>query len=292
VTATVTRDGAAGLSLATRTSLGLASVATVGAALTLLLPDVLNGTDAMNGSARGTAVLMLVAGIPALLGATFAAPVIGTARASVIWLGVLGYFVYNCLLFLLATPFNELFLVYVAMLTLALTALATLLLRIDPHTVARRLPARTARALSVYLGLVVVANTTIWLKAVVPALADADSPPFLEGTGLTTNPIYVQDLSFWLPLGALVTWWLWHRRPWGVVLGGGFLSMWVLESLSVAVDQWFGSLADPDSTVVSSSMVLPFVLLAVISTIVLAIMLRDLAPASRGGDVHAGDVRA
>lgn len=31
----------------------------------------------------------------------------------------------------------------------------------------------------------------------------AQSAAFLEGTGLTTNPIYVQDLAVWLPMLAV-----------------------------------------------------------------------------------------
>src|SRR5215510_10434684 len=45
----------------------LAAVAVVACGLTLYLPDVLHGPAAMNGSARGTALVLLVAGLPALM---------------------------------------------------------------------------------------------------------------------------------------------------------------------------------------------------------------------------------
>ena len=256
--------------------MALAVVAVVGAALTVVLPDLLNGTPVMNGSARGTAFVMLVAGVPSLVAVARAPRVLGQAHRSVLWLGTLGYFVYNSLLFLFATPFNELFLVYVAMMALSIAAVGVLVLTVDSVATAVYLPARTARGVAFYLWVIVAGNTVIWLTRIMPGLAHADAPDFLRGTGLITNPIFVQDLAFWLPLGALAAFWLWRNRPWGVVIGGGYLAMWVLEGLSVAVDQWFGSAADPRSDVVSPSLVLPFVVLSMISLAILAIMLRAL----------------
>jgi len=33
------------------------------------------------------------------------------------------------------------------------------------------------------------------------------------------------------------------HRPWGYLLAGAGLAMWVLESTSIAVDQWYGHAA-------------------------------------------------
>jgi hypothetical protein len=67
------------------------------------------------------------------------------------------------------------------------------------------------------------------------------------GTGLTVNVVYVQDLALWLPLLAVAAAWLWRRRSWGYLLAGAGLVMWVLESTSIAVDQWYGHAAAPAS---------------------------------------------
>ncbi|MFI9561240.1 hypothetical protein [Nonomuraea endophytica] len=94
---------------------------------------------------------------------------------------------------------------------------------------------------------------------------------------MTTNPIYVQDLAVWLPLAAVTAVWLWRRRSWGLVVGGAYLTMWVLESLTIATDQWFGHQADHASPVVSSSsMVLPFAAFALIGCVPLVLLLRRL----------------
>jgi hypothetical protein len=98
----------------------------------------------------------------------------------------------------------------------------------------------------------------------------------LDGTGLTTNPIYAQDLAVWLPLAALAAWWLWHRRPWGFVAAGGMLVLWVLEAVTVATDQWLGGRADPASVVASTAMTAPFAVLAVVGLVPTILLLRHL----------------
>jgi hypothetical protein len=104
----------------------------------------------------------------------------------------------------------------------------------------------------------------------------------LDGTGVSTNAIYVQDLGVWLPLAAVAALWLFRRQARGAVVVGALLAMWVIEAVSVAVDQWFGSNADPASTVVSSSLVVPFLVLAVIGLIPLWFLVRRRPVTGRG----------
>ena len=251
-------------------SFWLAAAATVGAGLTVVAPGVLHGTAAMNGSARGTAAVMLVVGVPTLLAVTL------VGRPDHVRLGVLAYLTYNCVLLLFATPFNELFLIYVAMLGLALAALVAHAVRIVPAATGRP-GRRIAGLVAGYLGLVAIGNAVAWLVAIVPALASAETPGFLTGTGLTTNPVYVQDLAVWLPLAVLAAVGLWRGRPWGALVAGGILVMWVLEGISIAVDQWAAARADPGSPVASTSMVVPFLVLAAISAGVLILLRRGPA---------------
>jgi hypothetical protein len=54
--------------------------------------------------------------------------------------------------------------------------------------------------------------------------------------------------------------------------------MWVIEAISVAVDQWLGSRADPASAVASLSMVPAFAVLAVLGLLPLIAHLKHVAP--------------
>jgi hypothetical protein len=245
---------------------GAALVNAVSGALTAFLPDLLNGPPVMNGSAQGTGVVMALLGAPALLvAAWFAAR--GSWRGIVAVVGLLGYLLYNDVLFLLATPFNELFLLYCAGFASAMFAMLSVAATIDVHAIADEAAAIPARGLAAYIWLIVVLNAFVWLGAVVPGVLGTYPPAFLAGTGLTTNPIYAQDLSFWLPGAAIVGWLLWNRAPWGVVLGGAYLVYGLVEAVGVATDQWLGSSADPASTVATMGGAYLFVVIGLVGLV-------------------------
>jgi hypothetical protein len=256
-----------------RLGLALAVVAVAAGIPTAVDGGVLTGPAAMNGSARGTALVVLLVAVPMLL-LSMRATLRGSARAVIGWLGALAYLLYNSVLFLFATPFNRLFLLYVAMLGLSVWALGTLLVSIDVGAFgSRSSPRLPARGIASYVWVVVVLNTVAWLAVEVPAVVGGDAG-HLEGTGMTTNPIHVQDLALWLPLAAVAAVWLWRQRPWGAVVVGGMLAFWVVESLGIAVDQWLGSVADPASPVVSMTLVPAFLVLAVVGCVPLLALLR------------------
>jgi hypothetical protein len=257
-------------------SAALAIVAAIAAAGTLFLPGVLAGTAAMNGSARGTALVVLVVAVPALaLAMPWAAR--GSARAVIVWLGATMYLLYNSILFLFATPFNVLFLAYVAMLALSLWAAGAVLWRLDVAALARRFtPALPVRGLAIYTWAVVALNALAWLRGVVPGMFAQGTPGFMAGTGLPTSPVYVQDLAIWLPLAAVAAAWTWRRRTWGYVVTGTMLTFWVFESLSIAIDQSFGYTADPTSPAVSPTLIPGFAALALIGLVPLFFFHRNL----------------
>jgi hypothetical protein len=256
-------------------TIALAVFATLSGALTLTLPDVLRGTAAMNGSARGTGAVVLVAVVVMLAGLWWSRS--SPARGVVLWLGAVGYLIYNAVLLLFATPFNQHFLLYIGMLSLALATGTAIVATIDLAAFGARSSATApVHGIAVYVWVVVVLNALLWLRGVVPGILDEGPPEFLDGTGLTTNPVHVQDLAVWLPLLAVSAWWLWERRPIGHLLVGAGLTLWVLESLSIAMDQWMGSNADPSSPAVSSSMVPVFLVLAAVNVVPLVLLVRHM----------------
>jgi hypothetical protein len=96
-------------------------------------------------------------------------------------------------------------------------------------------PRTPVRAVAVYMWVTMGLDAAAWLARIVPAVTHGGPPAYLRGTGLTVNVVYVQDLALWLPLLAVAAAWLWRRRPWGYLLAGAGLVMWVLESTSIAV---------------------------------------------------------
>jgi hypothetical protein len=270
------RESAGPGGLAQALSLLLAVVAMVSCALTVFVPDLLTGPAVMTGSARGTALVALVVAVPVQLAALVQLRR-GSVRALPVWLGAVAFLLYNAVLFLFATPFDPLFLLRVALLGLALWTLVVALAGIDvPAWGARFTRPVPARAVAGYVFVVVALNALAWLVPVLRAIVESGPPAFLAGTGMTTHPLYVQDLAFWLPAMAVGAVLLLRRAAWGALVVTAGLAFWVVESVSVAVDQWMGHAADPASSVASAAATVPFGVLALVGLVPLLAMLRGL----------------
>lgn len=255
-----------------RLSVLTASIASLAAGWTLTDPDLLHGPAAMQGSARGTALVMGAVAVPVLL-ASFLMAWRDHGSALLTWAGAMLYLVYNAVLLLVLTPFNAAFLVYVALLGFALWSLAypgasPELWRVGT-AIADRDP---VRGVAIYVWVIAAANTAAWLAVIIPSLAPYPTPT-LVGTGVQTNAIYIQHLAVWLPLAAVAALWLRRRQPRGAVVVGALLGLWVVEGISVATDQWFGVHADRSSSVVSLTLVGPFLALAAIGLVPLWLLL-------------------
>jgi len=233
------------LRLALRLSSALSVVSAMTGLVTVFVPRVLRDPPAFAGNARGTYVVILLVALPAMAAAMRAAAR-GSLRARFVWLGCVGYLLYNAVISCFALRFNELFLSYVATLSLSVWSLVAVLRCIHvpslPLRISHRLP---ARALGGYLIATSVAFALLWSMDVIPAMVSGSIPASLRGTGLPTNTVQVLDFAFTLPLSMAAGVWVWRRRPWGMLLAGAMLVLLELESVSVATDQWFGHLADP-----------------------------------------------
>ncbi|MFI5588387.1 hypothetical protein ACIA5G_25265 [Amycolatopsis sp. NPDC051758] len=265
---------------------GLAVVATAVAVLSLTLPSLLSGVEAAKGSLRGTALVMVCVAVPVLVVA-MSLTARGSARGLVVWLGAAAYLLYQAVLFCFATPLNNLFLLYVAYLGLALWSLVTVLHAADLRAFGARLaPAMPVRWITGFALVLVLLNAGAWLVQIVPAVFSRNPASLLDGTGLLTNPVFVQDLAVWLPLLAAAAFAGRRRATWGLLVTGAMLAMFVLEGVGVATDQWFGSRADPASGIASSSMVPVFAVVALVVAVPLACYLRnvDRDPHAAEGD--------
>lgn len=147
--------------------------------------------------ARGTALVILAVALPTLTGCLRLAAK-GSARGLVAGLGVVAY------------------LLHVAMLSLSLASVLARALSAEMGKLRSCFTSsRVVRIIAIYVGAVVGQNALAWMRQVVPPVISGGRPEFLDGTGMTTNPVFVQDLAVWLPLMAGAGSWLWRERPWG-----------------------------------------------------------------------------
>lgn len=262
----------------------LVAVAWAAATASYLAPSLVGGPAVIRGNLRGTAAVLMCVGLP-LLAATVLTAARGSTRAVVVWLGTVAYVLYQSLMFTFGTPFNRLFLVYVAMLSLALWSLVVLWRQVDVDALGEHVVgALPARRLSAYAAAVAALNALAWLGRVVPATFDDHPGSLLAGSGMTTNPVYVQDLAVWLPLLLAGAWWLWHGSARGLLVVGAMLVMLELEAVSVAVDQVYGVRAQAGTPYASLAGAWLFAGVAVVGLVPLWAFFRhlDAPPPSAG----------
>jgi hypothetical protein len=244
--------------------------------LSVAFPSVLSGVSGANGNLRGTAVVVLAVGVPLLI-AALVGSARGSTRAFVIWLGTLGYLLYQAVLLCFATPLNSFFLFYVAYLGLAVWSTVFLLRGTDfasfGLSLSPRVPVRFVAGCALVL---LVLNTAAWLRRILPAVLSDDPMALVSDSGLLTNPVYIQDLAIWLPLLAAAAVAAWRHRVWGQLVTAAMLTMFVLECLSISVDQYFGSRADPTSSLSSMAAVPAFAAAALVIAMPLAVFLHNV----------------
>jgi hypothetical protein len=139
-------------------------------------------------------------------------------RWTLVWLGGLLYAFYNFAYYAFGTTFNDVFLLHVATMTLALVALIALVGQSDAEAMWARPAVRSDRWIALYMTLVGSALVAAWggfsLRfAVTGELPQDVMPP------TAVHLVYALDMSLLAPafIGGGVL--LWRRRPWGYALG-------------------------------------------------------------------------
>ena len=149
------------------------------------LPETLRGQD-----------LLTLLTVPVLLWAGVRARA-GSLRAHIVWLALLFYVAYTYLMYVV-TPFNDVFLLYVAAIGLASYGLLNGLFRIDVTVASAAFTEFPRRGLGAFLLAVGALFVTLWLAQILPAIP-GDVPEGLIVYDIP-NTVHVLDLAFVLPL--------------------------------------------------------------------------------------------
>jgi hypothetical protein len=251
-------------------SMAAAALALAGSAIALVAQELYAElTPAFRAQALAQDIVNLLVVSPAMLLLAVLA-MRGSASAYVLWLGTLLFTSYNYLIYTVAIPFDALFLLWVAVLGLALFALLGGAACIDRSEilVAYR-DARAARVAAWALILIALLFGALWLSEDVPAIGSGTAPPSLIEQGIITNPVHVLDLAFFLPATVLIgALWLRGSARAGA-MAPAFLAFLLLTGLPIIVTPVV-------QTVRGESAAWPVVLPIGIVTIVVLALLRWL----------------
>jgi hypothetical protein len=156
----------------------------------------------------------------------------GSHRAALVWLGTLFYLVYAYVVYSMAVHFDQLFLVYVAVLGLSAYAVMFSVagLRITDEAYPAPREGRFAGCTAVAIGVLFGA---LWLSELVPATLSDEVPPSVLEAGLWVNPVHVIDLAILLPALVIVGVQTLRRRPEGQFFVAPLLVFSVLMGTSI-----------------------------------------------------------
>jgi hypothetical protein len=222
----------------------LAGLMTVQALIGLIAPHQYRDVEWITATWYGNDWLTLIVAVPLLLVSSARARR-GSARAFLLWAGVVGYAVYNYAFYLLGAALNAFFPIYAVCVVLAAVILILALGRLDASSIplsarpAVPVPLIGGAYIAIGVGLAVV-WTAMWAAHV---FAGRPTPIDPEAFRL----VAALDLSLMVPAlvsGGVL---LWRRRPWGAVVaaiagvqGSLYLAVLSINSL-VAIQRGFAA---------------------------------------------------
>jgi len=172
-----------------------------------------------------------------ILGAALIFSARGSVKAQLVSMGVLDFMLYNYAFYLFGTAFNALFLVYTALLGLAIFALIFGLANINASGTGQQFRAKTpVYWIGGYFLFVAAGLSAVYVMQSVGYIASGQMPGIVTLSGHPTSIVFALDLTLlvpWLVLGAVR---LMQRKPWGFVIAAIIGVKWPLYPLILAVN--------------------------------------------------------
>lgn len=225
----------------------IAALAAIEAAGGLLLPGLYRDNLFVSSDWKGNDLVTLVIAVPIIVVALVLAAR-GIGRATLIWIGMLDYMLYNYAFYLFAAAFNWFFLLYVALFGLSIFAIIFALANLDTTGISRLFRERLPRGwIAGYMLLVAVGLSLVYLAQSLGFIITGQLPGIIAKTGHPTSIVFALDMTLVIPFFVLGAIWLLQRKSWGYVLAGAALVKGPLYTLVLTVDSlWASKAGVPD----------------------------------------------
>ena len=193
----------------------LAGLMAAQSALGLAFPERYRDVEWIRTTWFGNDWVTLVVGVPLLVAALLLVRH-GSMRGQLLWLGMLGYGVYNYAFYLFGAALNAFFPLYIAPLLLSALALILALWRLRIADVGARFHSRTpVRLIGGYLTFVAFSLSVVWI-VVWAAYAFGGRPTPVEPEAFKL--VAALDITLMVPALSCGGILLWRRHPWGYVI--------------------------------------------------------------------------
>jgi hypothetical protein len=146
----------------------------------------------------------------------------GSLRGKILLAGTLGYFLTTYLFFTMMAMYNQLFVLWVLLLSLCFHAFYIIFKSLDEDEITSRLDIKHfAKFIGAFLIFCSVSIGMLWLSIVIPPAVRGEIPPQVEH--YTTLVVQALDLSIGLPAAFIAGVLLIKRRPFGYKLSAVYL---------------------------------------------------------------------
>jgi hypothetical protein len=194
---------------------GLIALMTLQALLGLAWPAAYRDADWIKSTWLGNDWITLLVAAPMMWGSRRVAAN-GSVRGELVWLGTVGYAIYNYAFYLFGAALNVFLPLYVITLGMAIVALASGLGRIDPTAIgASSDHTSRLRLVGAYLIFVACGLSVVWI-GMWAAYVFAGKPTPVEPEAFKI--VAALDLLWLVPSLAAGGALLWNCRPWGFVI--------------------------------------------------------------------------
>jgi hypothetical protein len=220
-------------------TVALLAVMLIQASTGLMFQPAYRDVDWIRATWFGNDWVTLVVAVPLLFAGVVRAAA-GTIRALLLWLGLIGYALYNYAFYLFGAALSAFFPIYVAALVLAAVVLILALSHIDAREVSESFrPTTPVRFMGGSLVFVGLGLASVWI-AMWAAYIFAGRPTPVETEAFKL--VAALDLSLMVPALAAGGVLLWRRMAWGYVIAAiaatqGALYLFVLSVNSLVAIQ-------------------------------------------------------
>jgi len=201
--------------VARRLSMALLALMLAQALMGLVFPAAYRDDEWIRAAWFGNDWVTLVVAAPLLL-IGLVRTAVGSVRGLLLWLGLIGYALYNYAFYLFGAALSAFFPIYVVAVVLAVTVLILALSQIDAIRIAHSVrPTAPVRLLGGSLVFLAVGLASAWIAMwAAYVFAGRPTPVAPEAFKL----VAALDLSLMVPALAVGGALIWRRMPWGLVI--------------------------------------------------------------------------
>jgi len=184
-------------------------------AIGLFVPSVYRDNDFVQTAWQGNDWVTLVAVVPSMSVILWLVRK-GNDKATLVYVGLLGYLVYNYAFYLFGAVYNSLFLAYVLIFTSSLFALITGLAALPDYHF--QFSSKASGWIAAYLMIIVLVLGMVEVVPNIRYLISGTIPETITLTGHPTAAVYALDLSLVVPVALVAIVLLLQQRRWGYIL--------------------------------------------------------------------------